>query len=342
MASPVFDTSRFPTTTIQEGSANICCASQGELFETVLTAAFFKKLSKFTGTTLWIWTPPPSEKDDNESYHVCIKVTSCSVHRTLVHPSGTTTTFRRLECSELSEVLLCVWSTSTSSVVTIMRDLRKDGFQNLEPCSFSKKSDALWNAFRSLVKRILLPLAQQYIVHCDLRPGWDYTANIMVKEENSSDGTVELRLIDYDSLVLVGTCEALPMNRQSFHVRHDKKRSKVTALEYLWWQCVLIGSTWLGRTMLEAVNAKQFVKDCQYEGKIHTYFPKGLNDDDYLFLNEIVSGKEVTTEDIEMTLNYLAKTFCQEASSRKRVHCQMEEIQNQPSNMESEFQEKDY
>jgi len=304
--------------------SNICYASQGELFETVLTSAFFKKLHKSSGT-LWIWTPPP-EEDNDESYHhydVCIKATSRSVHRLLVHPSHTRMTFRGLHCAELSEVLLCVWSRRDSSIVTIMRDLRKDPFQNLEPCSFSKKMDALWDAFRSLVKRILLALAQENVVHCDLQPGWDYTANIMVKEE-INDGTVELRLIDYDSLVLIYTCPEIPMNRQSFHVCHDEKRSGLTALDYLWWQCVLIGSTWLGRTKYDAVDAEKFVTDCQDAGKIRDYFPEGLNDDDYLFFNEIVSGKEVTTGDIDMTLDCLAKAFCQ-ASCRKHVHCQMEE-----------------
>ena len=253
----------------------------------------------------------PLEHD--ESYNVCIKVTSCSVHRLLVSPSSTRITFRGLKCSELSEVLLCVWSESKSGVVTIMRDLKKDQYQNLKPCSCSNL-DALWHAFKSLVTCVLLPLAQQHVVHCDIRPGWDYTANIMVK---LIDDAVELRLIDYDSLVLISTCYEIPMDHRSFHIRHDVKRSKVTALAFLWWQCILISNTWLNRTVSKSMNVEKFVADCQW-GDIKIYFPEGLNGDDYLFLNEISSGKEVKVKDIKRTLDCLAKAF-HSTSSRKCV-----------------------
>jgi len=122
--SPVFHTRRFHT---MDGP----CMSQGELFETVLTAQFFQKLRKSAGT-LWIWKP----LEHDESYNVCIKVASCSVHSLLVSSSATRATFRGLNCPELSEVLLCVWSESESGVVTIMRDLKKDQYQSLKPCSF--------------------------------------------------------------------------------------------------------------------------------------------------------------------------------------------------------------
>jgi len=154
----------------------------------------------------------------------------------------------------------------------------------------------------------LLPLAQQHVVHCDIRPGWDYTANIMVKK---TDDDVELRLIDYDSLVLVSTCNEIPMvDHRSFHVRHDVKQSKVTALAFLWWQCALIGSTWLSRTVSKSMGADKFVADCQW-GDIKVYSPEGLNGDDYLFLNEISSGKEVEVKDIERTLDGLAKRLAE-------------------------------
>jgi len=135
----------------------------------------------------------------------------------------------------------------------------------------------------------------------------------MVKK---TDDDVELRLIDYDSLVLVTTCDGIPMNKQTFHVRHDVIHSKVTALDFLWWQCVLFGSTWLGRTALKSVNSEKFVSDWQ-GGAIKVYFPD-LNDDDASFLNEISLGRKVEVEDIEGTLDCLAKAFCR-TSSRKRV-----------------------
>jgi len=128
---------------------------------------------------------------------------------------------------------------------------------------------------------------------------------------------VELRLIDYDSLVLVSTCYNISMDDRSFHVCYDIKRSKVTALDFLWWQCVHIGSIWMGRTNLEGVSVKEFVKKFQ-EGNIKDYFPNGLSPEGCSFLTEIAGGKIVAVKDIELTLDYLAKAFPQ-TSSRKRL-----------------------
>jgi len=117
--------------------------------------------------------------------------------------------------------------------------------------------------------------------------------------------------------VLISTCYEIPMDHRSFHVRHDVKQSKVTALAFLWWQCILIGNTWLNRTVSKSMNVEKFVADCQW-GDIKIYFPEGLNGDDYLFLNEISSGKEVKVKDIKRTLDCLAKAF-HSTSSRKCV-----------------------
>ena len=44
---------------------------------------------------------------------------------------------------------------------------------------------SLWKCFSELVTTLLLPLAESEITHPDIRPGYDWTSNILV---NESDG----------------------------------------------------------------------------------------------------------------------------------------------------------
>jgi len=116
------------------------------------------------------------------------------------------------------------------------------------------------------------------------------------------------------------------MDHRSIHFHHDVKQSKVTALAFLWWQCVLIGSsTRLNRKVSKSMSANKFVADCQW-GDIKVYSPEGLNGDDYLFLNEISSGKEVEVKDIGRTLDGLAKHLAELIAESVSFHCKIDGV----------------
>jgi len=244
---------------------------QGELFRAVLPGSFF-----FTCTKFLEWVAAENTIIREESYHVVIKVSSLSVHDTLVKPSTAVTALTKAHgCTNLADSLLGVWSPSQVCMVTIMRDLDRERFHELKPCTCSEQHLAtLWSAFVMLVNRILLPLAQKDIVHCDIRPGWDYTANIMMRQEfdglSASCCVIDLRVIDFESLVRIRDCDALPKTSNSFHITYDRQPREETGLSFLWWQCMLVANAWLGRKPMESINAPDFVSGC-CKGKIGDY-----------------------------------------------------------------------
>ena len=79
----------------------------------------------------------------------------------------------------VGEVLIAAYRTD-SGMVTIMHDLTNSGYKILKP---KEEADlyVLWEAFSVLVKSVLVPMADARIIHPDIRPGWDDTANILVR-----------------------------------------------------------------------------------------------------------------------------------------------------------------
>ena len=174
-----------------------------------------------------------------EQLDVLIKVSSLAVHKTLVEPSDTVLAFALLhgiECKPLLDVLIGVWFPSAAGLVTIMKDLTKENYHSLEPCNMPDVS-ALWNSFARLVHELLLPLARRSVVHCDIRPGWDNTANLMWK--NVAEG-VQLRLIDYESLCMIETCSKVPKDKRCVHVSYIPQSGEdINIFAFLWWQYLL-------------------------------------------------------------------------------------------------------
>jgi len=270
--------------------------NRGELFTAVLSGEFFLRNEL---SAIWISTNVQS----SEQYEVVIKVSSAAVHRTLVEQCMTGQALMSLNSKYLGDVLLGVWSPDCTSLVMVMKNLLKEGYTALNP-SVSPDLPALWAGWKQLVNNVLLPLAKKNVVHCDIRPGWDCTANIMSKVV---DGEYHLRLIDYDSLATITAARKLTReDPRLFHVKDDDARKKMTGLEFLWWQCVLVAHTWYKRK--NDSEMEKIVQDLS-DGMIAKHFAFNL-EEDRMFLNKIASdGEAVGVADLEKTMDIFSTIF---------------------------------
>jgi hypothetical protein len=143
-------------------------------------------------------------------------------------------------------------------LVQIMPDLTSDQFEPLRPAAFEssrEKWKGLWTAFTVLVQGTLIPLAEADVIHPDLRPGHNRTANLMY-----SPTFGEIRIIDLDSLVLFPdwVCSDLD-DRYLTKTPHPALPEIQTALEFLFYQVIVITDTWLHRIKEDDVNATTIV-----------------------------------------------------------------------------------
>jgi len=192
-----------------------------------------------------------------------------------------------------------------ASYVSSMKDLGKDGYQNLNPCKIHDVL-LLWNSFATLVHELMLPLARRSVVHCDIRSGWDHTANIMWKKNG---GEMQLRLVDFESLCNVDSCSGLPTDKRCLHVQFiSDSNEKTNAFAFLWWQCLLMANTWLTKTCSDKLDARKFVHDCHY-GKLSAYFGGFLDEKDVIFLQEFPGNKMVMETMVIKTLQIFGEVF---------------------------------
>jgi hypothetical protein len=127
-----------------------------------------------------------------------VKISCISVHKYLVSAQDSWAALTRIKeegtarlRSEISKVLLARTYVSTSCLVTVTKNL---GVSN-EPLE--------WAAFSKLARSVLLPMAKVGVVHTDIRfdPAKGRFGNLMVDQKDQSR---ELRLIDFESLVILG------------------------------------------------------------------------------------------------------------------------------------------
>jgi len=249
--------------------------------------------------------------DMGKQFDVVIKVSSLAVHNTLIEPDATNGAFRGLECKALSDVLIGVWRPSPSSLVTIMKDLRKDYYQSLEPWKIPNVS-SLWNSFAKLVQELLLPLARHDVVHCDIRPGWDHTANLMLKK-NVRVG-IQLRLIDYESLCIIQDARMVPVDERCFHIEFSSNPDERTnAFVFLWWQCVVVAYAWHHKLISAELNAIKLLDDC-FSGKLGACFKDCLDEVDVPFLQDCAISKIIMESMVTKTLQIFGDCFKMTAS----------------------------
>jgi hypothetical protein len=130
-------------------------------------------------------------------------------------------------------------------LVQLMPDLSHEGFALLRPKDLGSGSSLrkMCRAFIGLVVNTLIPLALEGVVHADLRPGFDRTANIMY---NKRAGT--MRLIDMDSLLLFinwGPALTKEDKRILSKANGDASALISTPLMFVLMQTVCVATAWL-------------------------------------------------------------------------------------------------
>jgi hypothetical protein len=234
-------------------------ASQGEIFTGRLN---FHRLDE-----LLVWKDDIVifNKDDEE-VSVVVKVSALSVHKFLNHPAkawrAIETINKKYEEYETIKAthkiktqhewdgkneletkwdlfnVLFAAEKMENALITIMADLSAD-YEGLTPSKHDLKR--LWAAFDDLVTRVLLPLADMNIIHPDIRPGSNFTSNILYIKEGKGQCTIpSMQLIDFDSLVMFGDWSP-PL---AYNFKYIKKRENWTSHAFLWWQCVTLAYAW--------------------------------------------------------------------------------------------------
>jgi hypothetical protein len=173
-----------------------------------------------------------------------VKISFVTVHKSLVPLQTCWEALKALGSSSekgaVSEVLLACACIPRLVLITVMKNLspRSDPFQALSHKNFPDQH-AVWKAFCMLVRNVLLPLANVGVVHNDIRCVSDSSSkyevyNILGKLK--SDGDLELKLIDYESLVVFDAClPAIRMQRHAISVDAFGIVSR-SAYKFLFWQ----------------------------------------------------------------------------------------------------------
>ena len=172
--------------------------------------------------------------------HLLIKVSSKPVFNFLVNPDESFFAIQTLEAykklSALQEVLIAVWR-APAGLVVIMRDLEPLGYTDLRPESTRASTSDLWKHFMKLARSQLIPLAHANVIHPDIRVGYDYTANIMAKQDGR-----DMVLVDFESLVKVS----------GYNFPHGDKHSRylpetTNAFAFVCLQCYAVAVFWSER-----------------------------------------------------------------------------------------------
>jgi hypothetical protein len=129
-------------------------------------------------------------------------------------------------------------------LVQIMPDLFSIGFQPLHPRRLKEINQwgHLWTAFETFVQGTLIPLAEAAIIHPDLRPGFNCTANLLYHP-----GEEEIRMVDLDSLVEFALWgQSNPVGHRYISIARKARQRKVrSALDFLFKQVVVIAEAWI-------------------------------------------------------------------------------------------------
>jgi hypothetical protein len=241
--------------------------SQGELY----------KLEQITGSLeTWlrdleerrnlvaVFTQKPLDKGP-----FIVKVSCYTVHNALVHPvdfwyallaihsEGS----RKLK-SEISNSLVACAHVSRRCVVTVMKDLSlADGtVLAVSPALFETRLH-LWDAFATLVRKVLIPMASLDIIHADIRFDPKSTCLYNVLATKNSKGAVKLRLIDFESLVDFNTGNRSPAKQDfAIYFSHFRVNGHLPAITFLFWQVLWAAYVWSPMRRGTLVTAGTFVR----------------------------------------------------------------------------------
>jgi hypothetical protein len=136
--------------------------------------------------------------------------------------------------------------------------MTEQGYGSLKPVEGRGQIAALWDGFKDLVEKVLLPMAELGIVHAGIQPGYDITSSIICKLERREDGRVEkatMKLIDFESLVNFKIWDAGYSDG-----RYVRKEYDWDAKTYLWWQCMAVAYTWRETLSADSLRTDRTLK----------------------------------------------------------------------------------
>jgi hypothetical protein len=199
--------------------------SQGEIFVGDINLRELRENTASDPYVIWI-----NELCEG-NMHVVVKCSSQSFHRWLVSPQQarsalTMIVYKKTATSALSKVLQGVFFCGTGGMVVITKNLTEYDYGALK-ANGPVAIDRLWSDFVRLVNSTLIPLADLGIVHADIRPGYDKSANLLYCSSDS-----DMQLIDFKSLVDVQACNSSD------------------AYKFVWWQCLRVAFAWITKTNL--------------------------------------------------------------------------------------------
>lgn len=194
---------------------------------------------------------------------VMVKVSSRAVFNSLISPQIAFKALkkykrhlaaqRQLERSKNSQVLIAVWNPFDEGLVAIMHDISTT-HSDLRPGDLIENSSVslcdLWRHFRTFVLEQLIPLASAGIIHPDIRAGYDWTANIMAKNDGS-----DMLLVDFESLV---PARSYAFSGSDKHRRYFDVPEEGNAFSFVCLQCIVIAVAWSQQhKQVEADKMKQ-------------------------------------------------------------------------------------
>jgi hypothetical protein len=236
-------------------------ASQGELFRGYVDLRELLQKAPESEDVSWCLETAPDRPTK-----VMVKVLSKAAFSHLVGDAGLLWSFSILKAWEKARALLRNSLHGVCSVdcgnglVQIMPDLTDQGYEVLRPKDFAGTDHwrRMWDAFKELVTGTLIPLAEMDIVHSDLRPGFDFTSNLLYARHAG-----EMRMVDLDSLIAYRTWRSGGLGKR--YMAKKKRRSDAspkrdTALEYLFLKVVSLTDSWTN-AVLAGADEDQIVEN---------------------------------------------------------------------------------
>lgn len=278
----------------------------------------------------------------NDEVPVLIKVSSKAVHPFLIEPDGAfeaidaatdTLASPRIADADVERsdpekesinrekvagaLLAVVVDPQFAGLITIMADLSEQNYKVLKPvATYPSQLSILWGGFKDLVVGVLLPLAKCGVIHADIRPGFDFTANILFKPVR--EGKVRMELVDFESLVKFSRWKA-----SKDDIGYIANEGIWVATSFVWWQCIFVAYAWLEergiyrteRTKASEPPKKQADMRSLRNGLItsghtrltqkqvvwHKWLP--------ISLRQFGSKEDIREEDVKMSLNELEMVF---------------------------------
>lgn len=208
--------------------------------------------------------------NSNVSDLVVVKISCAAVHDCYIPRWACALALKAIMVANVTTNVLLAFRyiNECDTMIIVMRNLSAESFGTFKHSKILQ-DPLLWSAFGALVLSTLLPMAKLGVVHADIRPSRRETHNILCAQRGghgdattSSDvSPFELRLIDYDSLVLFGSYPKNG-NKPAMHKKYLPSSVNATACTYLFWQILWLVFMWMADATVsdEALDPERFVK----------------------------------------------------------------------------------